>query len=332
MPNIPLSSSELGNLWQAYQEKSMLLRVLEYFIEKANEDEIKGILQNIYTIETKNEEAIKTIFKNAGAVIPAAFTESDVNLNAPPLFDDHFVMMYVRLMSKVLSGLYTLHEGMSYGPDIRELYIELTTDMQRVYSITTEYLLDKGVLTCPPIVPMPKEVEFIDDASYTNGLNPFRKKRALNTVEIGLVYQSLETNITGMQLMIGFEQAAKETDVKKYFTRGKELAKRVISMMSNLLLDSDLPAPSTWAGLITDSTISPFSDKLMMYNTNLLSIFGLGSNSIGAGFSFRNDLLLGIGDVMSDTFDFAKDGGTILIKHGWMEEPPSIGIRTKSES
>lgn len=323
MSNIPLSSSELGNLWQAYQEKSMLIRVLEYFIEKAKEDEIKGILESIYTIESTNEETIKTIFKNEGAVIPTAFNESDVNKDAPALFDDQYQIMYIRMMSKVLSGLYTLHEGMSYRPDIRELYIKLTNDMQQIYSKTTEHLLDKGVLPCPPVIPMPNEVEFIDDTRYTNGLNPFRKKRALNTVEIGLVYQSLETNITGLQLMIGFEQVAKEPDVKKYFTRGKELAKKVISIMTSLLLDSDIPAPSTWAGLITDSTISPFSDKLMMYNTSLLSIFGLGSNSVGAGFSFRNDLLLSIGDVTSDTFDFAKDGGTILIKHGWLEEPPS---------
>jgi hypothetical protein len=33
---------------------------------------------------------------------------------------------------------------------------------------------------------------------------------------------------------------------------------------------------------------------------------------------------------MSRQFDFAKDGGTILMKHGWMEETPSSVDRTKS--
>ncbi|MCM3118848.1 DUF3231 family protein [Neobacillus sp. MER 74] len=327
MNSIPLSATELGNLWQAYREKSMLLRVLEYFILKSTEDETKEILRNAYTIESKNEEKIRTIFKNADAVIPNAFNESDVNKNAPQLFDDNYAIMYVRTMGKVLSGLYTLHEGMSYRQDIRDLYMEFTTDMQHIYSKTTEHLLDKGVLPRPPIVPMPKEVDFINDISYTNGLNPFRKKRPLNTVEIGLVYQSLETNLAGMRLMNGFEQVAKESDVKKYFTRGKELAKEIVSMMSNHLLDSDIPAPSTWAGMVTDSTIPPFSDKLMMYNTSLLSNFGLGSNSIGAAFSFRSDLLLNMGSIMAKTYDFAKDGGKILIKYGWLEEPPSASNR-----
>jgi len=128
--------------------------------------------------------------------------------------------------------------------------------------------------------------------------------------------------------MNGFAQVAKESDVKKYFTRGKELAKEIVSMMSNLLLDSDIPAPSTWAGMVIDSTIPPFSDKLMMYNTSLLSNFGLGSNSIGAAFSFRSDLLLNMGSIMAKTYDFAKDGGKILIKYGWLEEPPSAYNRT----
>jgi len=230
--------------------------------------------------------------------------------------------MYVRMMSKVLTGLYSLHSGMSYRSDIRDLYMDFTADIQQVYSVTTQSLLDKGVLTFPPNVSMPKEVNFIEDTSYSSGLNPFRKKRSLNTVEIGLVYQSLETNITGMQLMMGYKQVAKETDLKKYFNRGKELAKEIISIMSGFLLESDLTAPSTWAGEVTNSTISPFSDKLMMYNTNLLSMFGLGSNSVGAAFSFRSDLLLKMGTIMTNTFDFAKDGGTILMQHGWMEGPP----------
>ncbi|MFE8064772.1 DUF3231 family protein [Priestia aryabhattai] len=323
MNDIPLSSSELGNLWQAYREKSMMLRTLEYFIEKSNEKETKDILQNVYTIESKNEEKIKNIFKNAGAVIPTAFNEGDVNKDAPQLLDDNYVLMYIRMMSKVLTGLYSLHLGMSYRSDIRNLYTDFTTDTQLIYSTTTQHLLDKGVLTRPPIVPMPKEVKFIENTSYKSGLNPFQQKRALNTVEIGLVYQSLETNITGMQLMTAFEQISQEPDVKKYFKRGKELAKEVVSIMSNLLLESDIPAPVTWGGVINNSTIPPFSDKLMMYNTNLLAMFGLGSNSVGAAFSFRSDLLLKMGSIMTSTFDFAKDGGIILIQHGWMEEPPS---------
>jgi len=327
MTNIPLSSSELGNLWQAYQEKSMSLRIFEYFLAKVIEQKSRKIIQKIYNMELTNVDKIRTIFENAGVVIPTGFTDSDVNKDAPRLYDDNATLMQVRMMSKVLIGLYSLHSGMSYRPDIRNMYMNFTSDSQANYNDTTQYLLDEGVLTRPPIVPMPREVEFIDDLSYRNGSKLLGKKRVLNTVEIGLIYQSLETNITGMQMMIAFEQVAKQPDVKKYFMRGNELAKKIITTMNTLLLESDIPAPSTWAGLVTDSTIAPFSDKLMMYHTNLLSMFGLGSNSIGAAFSFRNDLLMKMAKILTSTFEFAKDGGNIMTKHGWMEEPPQAADR-----
>jgi hypothetical protein len=327
MTNIPLSASELGNLWQAYREKSMILRMLEYFLEKSNEPEAKAILQTTYNSEAKNIEAIRNIFLSEGAAIPEAFTEKDVNKEVPPLFAANFDLMFIRMMSKVLIALYALHSGMSYRQDVRDLYMVLTSDIQNIYNQATQYLLEKGALPRPPIVPMPKEVEFVNDTSYMSGFNLFEKTRALNTVEIGLVYQSLETNITGMQLMTGFAQVAKEPEVKKYFLRGKILAKREVNTMSSLLLESDLQAPSTWAGVVTDSTQSPFSDKLMMYNTSLLAIFGLGSNSIGAAFSFRSDLIFKMGRILKNTFEFAEDGGKIMTKHGWLEEPPQAADR-----
>lgn len=322
MTDIPLSASELGNLWQAYREKSMMMRILEYFLEKCNDTEAKAILQTTYNSEAKNVEAIKSIFQNNGVVIPAAFNEQDVNKDAPRLFDESFDLMYVRMMCKVLTGLYSLHLGMSYRKDIRDLYMVLTADIQNIYSQTTQYLLDKGILARPPIIPMPKEVEFVEDTSYMSGFNLLEKRRALNTVEIGLVYQALETNITGMQMMNGFSQVAKNSEAKKHFLRGKMLANKVVHTMTSLLLDSDLQAPSTSAGIVTESTIPPFSDKLMMYNTNLLSLFSLGSNTVGAAFSFRSDLLFKMGLILKNTFDYAEDGGKIMIKHGWMEEPP----------
>ena len=56
-----------------------------------------------------------------------------------------------------------------------------------------------------------------------SGHNPFSEKRSLNTLEVGFLNEAIEDNIFGMQLMMGFAQVAKESDVKKYFIEGKEL-------------------------------------------------------------------------------------------------------------
>jgi hypothetical protein len=132
-----------------------------------------------------------------------------------------------------------------------------------------------------------------------------------------------------MQLMTGFAQVAKENEVKKYFIEGKELSKKIISKLSDLLLQSDIQPPSTWAGRATDSTVSPFSDKLMMFKTNLITNSALGLNSLGSAFSLRSDLHSKLAVIVKDTFDYSKKGGKIMIAHKWMEEPPQMEDRNQ---
>src|SRR5699024_7121354 len=314
MTNIPLTSSELGNLWQAYQEKSMSLHVLERFIEGSSDKDARETLQSAYDKEFKNINTIESIFQTEGATIPNAFSKKDVNKKAPLLFDEHFYLMYLRLLSKVLIGLYSMHSGMSYRKDIFDLYKIFSVDSQNTYYNTTQYLLHKGVLPRPPVIEMPVEAEYVNNSSYTSGLSPFKKRRPLNAVEIGLVYQTLETNITGMKMMTGYAQVAKDSDVQKYFSRGRDLAKEIISTMTDLLLESNLEAPSTWIGGATDSTMSPFSDKMMMYNVNLFSMFGMGSEVAGGGLSFRSDLIAKMARIVTKTANFTKDGAEIRIK------------------
>jgi hypothetical protein len=66
----------------------------------------------------------------------------------------------------------------------------------------------------------------------------------------------------------------------------------------------------------------PFWTTSIMYNVNLLSMFGLWDNMVGDAFRFRNDISLKMGGIMTKILNFAKDGGEVMIKHNWMEEPP----------
>jgi hypothetical protein len=99
--------------------------------------------------------------------------------------------------------------------------------------------------------------------------------------------------------------------------------------LTDLLRQSDVHTPSPWAGTATDSTNAPFSDKMMMYQTSVLSGFGLTSNAVGSAFSLRSDLPLKLAKMAQDTFTFAKNTGQVMIKNGWMEEPPQAEDRTK---
>jgi hypothetical protein len=310
-----------------YQSDTLTMRVLEYFLEKAENEESKKIFQSQYEKKIEHVGTIKTILQNENAAIPVGYTEKDVNKGVPRLWNDSFDMMYTRVMAKVEIGLYALHSSMTYREDIRNLTKRFTGDAQETYDRATAFLLKKGVLARPPYVSLPKEVEFVDDKNYMSGFNLLSEKRALNTVEIANIYQGMETNILGAQLMAGFAQSASEKEAKQYFTKGMELSKKIVSTLGKLLMDSDIQPPSTWAGRALDSTIPPFSDKLMMYNTSLLSTFGLGSHAIGAAFSLRSDLPLKMAKLAKDIFSYSKEGGKLMVKHNWMEEPPQAEDR-----
>lgn len=326
---ISLTSSELATLWVVYQKKSMMARVIGCFLSKNQDREAIKILQTFYKEESKFVNEMGDIFRKEGAAVPVAFTENDVNHNAPQLFDDTFHIMYLRMMMKIATGLHALHMSMSYRSDIMDMYRRFTAFAEEFCEQTTQCLLRKGVLPKSPDVTLPKHVEFAEGTDYRSGFKFRGHRRSLNTVEVAYLYQGIESNVTGMKLMTGFAQVAKEKEVGKYFFRGKELSKSIISKFSEVLLNSDITVPSTSAGLVTDSTISPFSDKIMMYNTSLLSSFGLGSSALGTSFSLRKDLPPKMVMSAKDIFQFASDGGDLMIKHGWTEEPPQMEDRTR---
>ncbi|MFB3167387.1 DUF3231 family protein [Neobacillus sp. 179-C4.2 HS] len=330
MPEKPaITSSELGTLWLTYQEKTMILRMLEYFIEKADDEKAKVIMTNLYGEIDLYVAKIAETLQNEGAVIPVGFTSQDVNKEVPKLYDNGFDIMFIRLLKEISMGLHSLNITMAYREDIVMIFKELTAITQKYYNLCTQYLLEKGMLARPPYVSMPNSVEFVKDTNYLGGLaiNPFSEKRTLNTVEVAHLHHSVESNITGMQMITGFAQSANEGEVKKFFNEGAELAKSIVKELSETLLQSDIQTPESSGGNATRSTVAPFSDKLMMYCTSLFCSFSMGGNSVGTAFSLRNDLPAKMAIFMKDIFEYSHKGAKIMIKNGWMEEPPQMEER-----
>ncbi|MBA2936732.1 DUF3231 family protein [Paenibacillus sp. CGMCC 1.16610] len=325
--DIPLTSSEIGNLWMTYQEKTMLLRFLEYFLENAENEEVKKILKATYDSSDQIVATIKHIFEQAGAVIPLGFTANDVNKGVPKLFDYLYEPMFLLMISKIEVPLFAFHSTMSYRKDIRELFKQLTAESQEMYDQCVQFLEEKGALSRPPYMSMPTEVTFIQNDNYLSGFHLFKDKRALNAIEISLLHHSIETNLTGMQLMIGFAQVAHDKKVKEYFVKGMKLSKEVETALGEFLREDYIEPPATHAGKATNSTVSPFSDKIMMYLTNLLGSFAVGSHSLGGAFSLRSDLPVALARLAQKIIPFVKEGGEIMIEHGWMEEPPQVEDR-----
>lgn len=323
----PISAVELGTLWLTYQEKTLIVAVLRYLIEKADDPESRAIMVDLLENLKKMIDRIKKIFKEEGAAIPIGFTQDDVNPDAPKLFDSGLDIMIVRIIKEISMGLYTLHVNMSYREDIVLLYKDLTAITQKCYNECTQYLLKRGLLSRPPNVTMPKDVEFVQSKNYLSGFNPFSDKRSLSTIELGYIHHGIESNNVGLQVITGFAQCAQNNDVRKYFVRGMKLAEKFIKEFDDVLTSDHIQLSHASGGIVTRSQTPPFSDKLMMNFIFFLNSFGMGSQSFGVVFGLRNDLVMKFALFGKDIFFYTEDGIKMMIKNGWFEKPPGMEDR-----
>ncbi|MCD7036010.1 DUF3231 family protein [Metabacillus sp. GX 13764] len=319
-----MNAAELGALWMTYQKKTTILRFLDVFIAKSEEQEAKALMIGLRDKLDPKVEELKKLLQNEGADIPVGFTMSDINLEAPKLFANGFDILFARILKEISMGLYSLHLAVSYRTDIIKLYMELTQLTQYYYQQFTHYLVKKEYLLMPAVISMPQSEDSIDDKSYRKGTNLFGKKRPLTAIEYSYLYHSIETNQTGMQLVAGFAQTTKNEELKKYFLKGKNLAQEIAAGTRKMLEKEGFPVQDTSSGIVTGSTEAPFSDKLMMFCVYLLSNFSLGSQSFGFGFSLRNDLDIQFGLFGKDIVAYTREGVSLMIKNGWLEEPPRM--------
>lgn len=128
---------------------------------------------------------------------------------------------------------------------------------------------------------------------------------------------------------MGFAQCAKNKEARKYFEKGKELSKKHLKTFQEILLDSDIQVSATSGSTVTNSTVVPFSDKLMMFCINLLNGFSIVGSSFGTFFTLRNDISLKTAILAKDVYFYGQDGLEIMFKNGWYEEPPQVEDRSK---
>ncbi|WP_160725634.1 DUF3231 family protein [Bacillus sp. USDA818B3_A] len=323
----PINVSEIGSLWQTYQEKTLIMRFLEYFIEKSDDPQARNILGGLWEELNFYVKEIEEVFCEQGMVKPIGFTSSDVNLEAPKLYDNGFDIMFVRILKEVSMGLYTLSLNMTYNKQVMSIYEGLTSISQKIYRLSTLYLLEKGILSMPPKVTMPKNNEYIKSKKFMDGYKLIGDKRALTDLEVGMIHHNLETNNIGMQLITGFAQCASNIEAKKYFLKGKELAKKQIKIMEEILREHDVQLSATSGATVTTSTIPPFSDKLMMHCIYILNGFSLVGGGMGTFFSLRNDIAMKTMLIAKDIYFYAQEGIEIKIKNGWFEQPPLMEDR-----
>lgn len=76
----------------------------------------------------------------------------------------------------------------------------MTYQQKTLVLMMLEYFIEKGLLPSSPYVATQKPVEHVKGTNYLGMFN-IKGKRALNTVELAHLHHSIESNVTGMQMI-----------------------------------------------------------------------------------------------------------------------------------
>lgn len=323
--NIQLTAAEMTGLWTQYINDSLAVCVNSYFLEKVEDEEVRPIIEWTLNAAKENLSIMNDIFRKDNFPIPIGFTDQDVNPQAPKLFSDSFVLMYLRHLSilgmQASSGVL----GLVTRPDVVAFHKKVLETGVHLQDLTRDLMLQQGIYVKPPYISIPELVDFVKRQNFLSGF--FGKKRSLTSIEISHLFFNVKTNDIGRALIMGFAQVAEKAEVKQFFVRGKEISEKHMDIFSHYLKTEDLPVPMSSDAMVTGHTEKVFSDKLMMYHISAMIASGIGNYAMALAASPRRDIGSKYLSLIPEITLYAEDGANIMIKHGWMEEPPQTDDR-----
>lgn len=324
-----LTSSEIGTLWITFIESTMSICIYKYFIKHMDDEDILKILTDDLTFIEEFVQTLSSIFEKENMKKPIGFTAQDVNVDVPKLMTNGLVLYYLQTLSKAGMNKDVTVLALTTRKDLRNLFKKHLDHCFHIYDRTDDVLLERGLYIRPPYIPLPNKTEFISSNHYLGGIPIIGEKRPLNTIEVSHLFLNINVNMIGLMLCTAFSQVAADQELTKHLLKGKQVSKEIIDTCSTILINSDVQAPTPWDVEVTDSTVSPFSDKLMLSFINMLSAFGFGLYAVSSASSLRSDLQINYANISKDVAAYTKDGIELMIKNGWLEQPPTLPDRNK---
>ena len=324
---IRLTAAEISSLWTQYINDTVSECVLNYFLNNTDDLSVKEIIEFAIKASEKNLSLLKEIFDRENFPYPIGFTKKDVNVKAPRLFSDTFVMMYLRHMSMLGMAANVGAIGLGTRPDVIAFHKSVLKSAIALQDSTRELMLNQGTYIRPPFISIPDKVDFVGKQKFLSGLTG--RRRSLASVEITHLFMNIQTNQIGKALIMGFLQVAQDKEVKNYLQRGKKIAQKHVDLFSDILKQNDIPAPMFWDSAVTDSTTKVFSDKLIMFHVSAMIAAGIGNYGAAMSASPRKDIGVKDASLIPEIALYAEDGANIMIKNSWMEEPPMADDRDR---
>jgi hypothetical protein len=329
--HIRLTAPELANLWTQYMNDSMAICVNKYFLKTLEDEDIRSIYEYASKLAKRQIKRIKEFLTEEKYPIPLGFTDQDINLEAPALFQDPLLLNYLYVMT--LHGLtgYAVALTTSSRSDMQEYYNECTTKTMELYHKVMKLMLAKGLYNRAPYVHSSEIAGFVEKKGIFNErflAGWLGDRRPLTATEISNITFNMNKMNLGKAMTLGFSQTANKQEVRNYMSRGTQLSTKHTEIFTSVFREDNLNAPCSWDSMVTNSTTSPFSDKLIMFHTQIHTQASIAFFGAALAVCMRKDLATQYLRLTGEVLQYAEDGANIMIDNGWLEEPPSADNRS----
>lgn len=323
--NIRLTAPEISSLWTQYMFDTMAICFIKYALNHIEDEDIREIYKSSLELSERHIKKIKGFFTEEKFPIPQGFTEKDVNVSAPRLFQDPFYLYYLYIMS--LQGLtgYSLSVSTSIRSDFRQYNMDCNSEAMILFDKIMDTMLNKGIFTRPAVVSPADTVDFVKHQSFLTGW--VGQRRPLTVMEIGDITFNLNKLHLHVALKVAFSQVVSSDRVRKFINKGIQITNKQIGIFETIFREEKLNAPMSWQSAVTNSTISPFSDKLMMYHVQLSTQVAVAFYGTAFSVTSRRDIAAQYVAHTAELAAYAEDGAKLMIDKGWLEEPPKATDR-----
>ncbi|MCC5802286.1 DUF3231 family protein [Rossellomorea vietnamensis] len=319
--DIRLTTSEISALWTTYIKSSALNCFYTHFLTYLRDESIISLIEDSLKTNVETMREIEKLCVSEGFPIPSGFTEKDVDTSAPPLYTDIFVLSFVYRGGQVTSSHFTTIVSSVARSDVYDFFERCLTKALSLYKRSLQLMLEKGIYDRPPKINYPKSIEYIDHqpSLLETWLG---ETRPLNALELSELFFVIERNCIGIILLKGFIQTSRDKEVKEYLKKGKKLSEKQITAFNNVLVKDDAFPTYPVSMEVTDSTIAPFSEKLMLFFISSSNSVGLSTLCHAITMSTRKDLAVHYMLFVTEIMKYGAAGLKLLVERGWMEQPP----------
>ncbi|AST91022.1 MULTISPECIES: DUF3231 family protein [Sutcliffiella] len=318
---VPLTSTELSNIWAAYLMSNLIMKLTEYFSTTTDDEDIKIIVEKMFNASQQNIEKLTTFFMKEDFPTPIGFTERDVVKEASKVFSDTFILYFCHDITLLALTTYPSALSDCTRKDTRNYFhtaLETTIQLQ---DETVELMLEKGIYLKPPQLTFEKKVEFVDSKKYLS--KSLSEARALNAAEIANITRIIHRAYFSKMIFVTFNKLSNDEELKKHFGKGRDVIESTIDSLKEVLEEENVPISASGDYQIFDVEVSPFSDKLMLYFVNAcLGMFCFTMIGQALNTTLRSDIILKLTNINNKMKKYYGESLFLTINKDWFEQPP----------